>query len=152
MKKAILNLIILLMWAGIQNVNAQWQPTSGPSGGKINCLTKYSSNILAGTDGGIYVSSNNGLTWMQLVGSPAFVTCIAVNGTDIFAGSFGYGVFLSANNGNSWTAVNNGFSPNGYVNALGFAGNNIIAAMGMVCIYRKTTVRAGCLKLVLELG
>jgi photosystem II stability/assembly factor-like uncharacterized protein len=36
------------------------------------------------------------------------VNCFAVNGLNIFAGTLGYGVFLSTNNGTSWTDVNKG--------------------------------------------
>src|SRR3989339_517265 len=38
------------------------------------------------------------------------VRCIAVKGDTIFAGTWGEGVFLSTDNGNSWTTKNNGLT------------------------------------------
>ena len=35
---------------------------------------------------------------------------LAVSGTNLFAGTYGGGVFLSTNNGTSWTAVNTGLT------------------------------------------
>ena len=35
---------------------------------------------------------------------------LAVSGTNLFAGTYGGGVFLSTNNGTNWTAVNNGLT------------------------------------------
>jgi len=37
-----------------------------------------------------------------------FVYSLAVNGSNLFAGTERGGVFLSTNNGTSWTAVNTG--------------------------------------------
>jgi hypothetical protein len=41
------------------------------------------------------------------------VNSIAISGSNIFVGA-GEGVFLSTNNGSSWTAVNNGLPVSGY--------------------------------------
>lgn len=39
-----------------------------------------------------------------------YVYCLLINGTNIYAGTISKGVFLSTNNGASWTAVNNGIT------------------------------------------
>ena len=54
------------------------------------------------------------------------VTSLVMNGSNMFAGTWGGGVYLSTNNGESWTTVNNGFS-NLIVHALAINGNNIYA-------------------------
>ena len=54
------------------------------------------------------------------------ITSIAVSGSNIFAGTFGGGVFLSTNNGTSWSEVNNGLT-NQQVTALTISGNDIFA-------------------------
>lgn len=54
------------------------------------------------------------------------INSLAFSGTELFAGTWGGGVFLSNNNGESWTAVNNGLT-NLYVEALTASGNNIFA-------------------------
>ncbi len=72
------------------------------------------SNIFAGVDGGIYLSSNYGSNWTPINnglpnGLPNLsVNALAINGSDIFAGSTIGGVFFSNDSGNNWTISNNG--------------------------------------------
>jgi hypothetical protein len=54
------------------------------------------------------------------------VRSLAVSGTNLFAGTYGAGVFLSTNNGTSWTAVNTGLT-NTYVGSLAVSGTNLFA-------------------------
>jgi ligand-binding sensor domain-containing protein len=54
------------------------------------------------------------------------VYSLAVSGTNLFAGTFGDGVFLSTNNGTSWAAVNTGLT-NSYVYVLAVSGTNLFA-------------------------
>jgi len=66
--------------------------------------------------------------WVQTNGPyGGTVTCFAVSGTNIFAGIRYGGVFLSTNNGTSWTQVNNGLSNDYIVYALAVSGTNIFA-------------------------
>ena len=55
------------------------------------------------------------------------VNCFAVSGTNLFAGISGGGVFLSTNNGTSWTAVNTGLPANTSVNSFAVSGTNLFA-------------------------
>jgi len=54
------------------------------------------------------------------------VSSIAINGNNIYVGSYYSGVYLSTDNGSSWSAVNSGLA-NIYVNALTISGINIFA-------------------------
>ncbi len=58
------------------------------------------------------------------------VTCIAISGTNIFAGTGGIGdgsgIFLSVDNGTTWTAVNNGLTDYNVL-SLAINGTNIFA-------------------------
>jgi len=54
------------------------------------------------------------------------VACFAVSGTNLFAGTYNGGVYLSTNNGTSWTAINNGLNES-FVYALAVSGTNIFA-------------------------
>ena len=54
------------------------------------------------------------------------IRCMAVSGTNLFVGTRFGGVFLSTNNGTSWTAVNNGLT-NSQVYAIAVRGTNIFA-------------------------
>jgi photosystem II stability/assembly factor-like uncharacterized protein len=65
--------------------------------------------------------------WVQTAGPyGGYVQAFAVSGTNLFAGTGGGGVFLSENNGTSWTAVNSGLTN---MNILSFAviGTNLFA-------------------------
>lgn len=47
--------------------------------------------------------------WIQTNGPyRGQIVCIAVSGQNLFAGTWGGGVYRSTDNGGSWTAVNNG--------------------------------------------
>jgi hypothetical protein len=64
--------------------------------------------------------------WIQTNGpSGGGVTCFAVDGSNLFAGTYN-GVFLSTNNGTSWTAVNTGLT-NTIVLSLAVNGSNLFA-------------------------
>ncbi|GAB1347969.1 hypothetical protein MASR1M107_01800 [Ignavibacteriales bacterium] len=78
--------------------------------------------------------------WVQInVPSLASVTCISVSGTNLFAGTHGVGVFLSTNNGTSWTAVNNGLTGYGLlVSALAVSGTNLFAGTSLGEVYLST--------------
>jgi len=66
--------------------------------------------------------------WVQTNGPyGARVYCFAVSGTNLFAGISNGGVFLSTNNGTSWTAVNTGLTDSVGVNALAVSGTNLFA-------------------------
>jgi hypothetical protein len=54
------------------------------------------------------------------------VLALKVSGTNLFAGTYGGGVFLSTNNGTNWTAVNTGLT-NTNVYALALNGTNLFA-------------------------
>jgi hypothetical protein len=64
--------------------------------------------------------------WVQTNGaSETVVTCFAVAGTNLYAGTTS-GVFLSTNNGATWSAVNTGLK-NTVISALASSGTNIFA-------------------------
>lgn len=59
-------LIVLGIIASSNIVFAQWQQTNGPEGGYINSLDKVANQIWASTMAGIYVSSDEGVSWVKL--------------------------------------------------------------------------------------
>jgi len=85
------------------------------------------TNIFAATDFAVCLSTNNGDNWtpVGLVGQ--HVLSIAISGTNIFAGTFGNGIWLSTNNGTNWTAAYIGLpGQNIWIHALEVWGTNII--------------------------
>ncbi len=134
---------------GLSNVaNAQWvQVNNALTDQEVNALMVSGNNLFAGTgtissnssgNNGVFLTTDNGDNWVEknsgLISiNPPFnlgVSCFAVSGNNIFAGTDGEnsgGLFLSADNGNTWTAANSGI-PNGTdVYSLAIAGSTIFA-------------------------
>ncbi|MGB2870218.1 MAG: hypothetical protein WBD36_17350, partial [Bacteroidota bacterium] len=111
------------------------------------------SNIFVGVEHfGVFLSSNEGSSWTQVSsglpgdtiaanGRPYWgVTALAASGSALFAGTYYGGIYLSTNNGTSWTAANNGLRghyhfPYGAINSLEVAGSSIFAGTdgGVFC-------------------
>jgi hypothetical protein len=102
------------------------------------------TNIYAGGGGGVFLSTNNGTSWKTINDGLADVTDIAVipasdgtGNTKIFVATatifdlwnwdyYGGGVFLSTNNGSTWTSINDGLTTKD-VYALAVSGKNLFA-------------------------
>jgi photosystem II stability/assembly factor-like uncharacterized protein len=85
------------------------------------------TNLFAGTDIGVYLSTNYGDNWHSVNDGIKidYIRCFTINDSNLFAGGDS-GVFLSTNNGSSWTSVTNDLPCIG-VNALTSIGSNILA-------------------------
>ncbi|MEI6820316.1 MAG: T9SS type A sorting domain-containing protein [Bacteroidota bacterium] len=122
MKKYILLLAAIFT---ISFANAQWQKVSGNSG---DCFATIGNTIYAGTvEGVMMTSTDNGYSWITKDSIANSIDAIVIKDSNIFYGSWGDGVFLSTDNGNTWNAVNTGLS-NLNVSQLAISGNNIFAA------------------------
>ena len=77
--------------------------------------------------------------WVQTNGPyGGMIISFAVSGTNLFAGTGG-GVFLSTNNGTSWTEVNNGLT-NTHVYTLAVSGTNLFAGTLGGGVWRRPAV------------
>ncbi len=119
----------------IAGTTARWTQTAGPEGATIRALLVQGSNVFAGTQGGVFRSTNDGASWTAANNGLAgqFVTALAANGTTLFAGTIGSdyvlssgGVFRSTDSGASWTAVNNGLGSL-EIQSLGVNGTTVFA-------------------------
>jgi hypothetical protein len=110
---------------------------SGLTDTNVYTLGVSATNLFAGTFfRGAFLSTNNGTSWTAVnnglprrpydTSSYYPITCFAVNGTNLFAGT-NLGVFRSTNNGTSWTAVNTGLTDSGNVMSLAVSGTNLFA-------------------------
>jgi hypothetical protein len=139
---------------------ATWSPVGSGSGIDTEGINAFAlapaaaggQTMFAGTGGGgVFRSSNNGLSWSAVNNGlvavvPPYaqsqaniVLSLAVSttsggSTEIIAGTE-EGLFISANNGDSWTVANNGLGTYPLVTALavaanGSGGNNFFAALG----------------------
>ena len=116
-------LIVALLFPA--TLGAQWVQTNGPYGGYISALAVSGSNLFAGTDGGVFLSTNNGGSWTAANnGLLGRISALAVSGSDLFAASGG--VFHSSNNGLTWGPVNSGLTY-ASVTTLAVSGSNLFA-------------------------
>ena len=115
--------------------HAQWIMTNGPEGGPVRCLLANGTNLFAGDSGGVYLSTNDGVTWTSLFDSMttshAFsygvnAMSLAVSGTYLFVAASNNGVFRSTNNGTTWAECDSGISTF-YVECLAIGGSNLFA-------------------------
>ncbi len=154
MKKLLLLAAIILV-NFVPLINAQWVQTNGPYGGNIGCFAVSpngagGTNIFAGTNGGVFLSTDNGTSWTQinngLTGTDVRALTVSPNGaggTNIFAGTRYRGVFLSTNNGTSWTQVNSGLTDT-VVTAFAVSGMKLFAGTRYAeYFFRPTTAQAG---------
>jgi uncharacterized protein YneR len=135
----------------IKSDTSEWLHTNFPDNLTINCIIVNGTDILAGTNAGIYISTNNGIDWspsnagltnsytyaLVLIGNNLFaatndgmvwtavysggVRALAVSGANIIAAPDN-GIYISTNNGLSWTDLNFNIHD---VNCLAISGNNI---------------------------
>jgi hypothetical protein len=122
-------------------LHAQWIKTNLPDSVSVLTLALSGTNLFAGTDSsGIFLSTNNGTSWTAASNglintntnllNPS-VYALAVSNTNLFAGTgnfigIGGGVFLSTNNGTSWSVASNGL-PYSYVYAVAVSDTNLFA-------------------------
>jgi photosystem II stability/assembly factor-like uncharacterized protein len=92
----------------------------------VSALALIGTNIFAGTEDGVFLSTNNGTNWIPVNGGlldKKNISSIIASGTNIFAATDN-GVYLSNDDGASWKEVNDGLS-NLKVNSLTICGTNI---------------------------
>ena len=92
---------------------AQWTPVSEVPVTIIYSVWVQDNTILATADSVVYISTDGGTTWKESVDVADGVTSVqaarARNGR-LYAGTFGQGVFISDDLGDSWQAFNQGLS------------------------------------------
>jgi hypothetical protein len=115
---------------------AQWEHVSnGLPNWAMYSLAYSGNNIFVGDrDSGVYLSTNNGISWTQTSLNNREVYALAVNINYIFAGTGLYGVYLSTNNGTNWNQVLDGQN----VFSLAINGNYIFAGCTTRGLYRST--------------
>jgi hypothetical protein len=90
----------------------------------VNALALSGTNLFAGTTG-VSRLSNNDTTWTQAGLANNFIRCFVLSGTNLFAGTDDAGVFLSTDNGTSWTST--GFPTNSFISSLAVSGTDLFA-------------------------
>jgi hypothetical protein len=144
-------------WAqsGLNGRSIQSVVTSPNGKGGANIFAgSYSINCIPGS-GGVFLSTDNGSIWTGAGTGQTYedvyalvVDSIGAGGTNLFAatadcGGNGYGVFLTTNNGTTWTNVTDGLtttcaSPTCWVDALAISDTNLFAGTVGKGVFRST--------------
>jgi len=115
---------------------------------RIGPLAVSGQYVYAGNEGdwgnnndGIYRSSDGGLSWTQINDTLVNISSIVASGSNIIAGRYfppvpvgtslppPGGVFISTDNGQSWSSYVNGLPQNPHVNSLAMHGDNIFVGL-----------------------
>lgn len=102
-----------------------WTSVSNTSGGQI-AINSHDHIFVCGSDY-VYRSTDNGETWIQCAAGssvPQEPLNIAISSTDRILvgaqGQFGYGLYTSIDDGDSWTLIKQGGAPEVAVNPSGY--------------------------------
>ena len=95
------------------NNGSSWSVTNeGLNTSWCRSMTENDSYFFTGTYGGLFKTLDAGENWIKInTGLPTIgATAIASNNSTLFASFPGYGVYISQNNGESWSPMNNGLT------------------------------------------
>lgn len=130
---------------------ATWTMSRTGLSGAVNVLMTIPGNgqlVYAGTNSGLFISTDAGATWetTPLTRSVRTLVCDPAHPQDMFAGTFGYGVYSSTDGGANWTQMNDGLTCNKILSLAFRAGteNTIYAGTEGGSVF-KTTLAAGVL-------
>jgi hypothetical protein len=70
----------------------------------VRCLAATGSTVIAGGSDGMRISANEGASWVEPILPPSndWIRAILIRENDMFAGTYGGGVFRSTDDGNTW--------------------------------------------------
>jgi photosystem II stability/assembly factor-like uncharacterized protein len=118
-----------------------WRATDSGLPGWVFCLVWSGQNLFAGSFPGVFLSTDDGASWTAVnSGFPANagVSCLAVVGTRVYAGTDDGGIFVTTDHGASWTPVNSGLPTKRYVQGLAASGTSLFACYVDEGIFRST--------------
>jgi uncharacterized protein (TIGR03437 family) len=115
----------------------QWLATTLSTNAKVRTLLVSGTTVFAGTNSGVWSTTDNGTTWTQVnTGLTTLdVRALALNGTTLYAGTNGGGVFRTTDNGTTWTATNTGLTF-GAVYSLAANGTDVYAGTNGGGVFR----------------
>ncbi len=106
-------LVIAGMLVVASSAHAQWTRVLELPASQMYSVWTKGDTITAGDDTLAYVSTNGGATWkrsVRITTGTATVEVVRMHKGKLYAGTFGQGVFVSDNLGDSWTAFNQGLT------------------------------------------
>lgn len=122
---SITSFVILLFLLTAQTNFSQWQQTKGPYGAPVNTLITNGSHLFAGMEEtGIWVSTDNGISWNPTNITTGRVRAFTIQNNIIFAASIST-IYKSSDNGVNWTQTQ---IPDRIINCM--ASNNSLVLAG----------------------
>ena len=93
-------------------IQAEWVLANDTDAAGNYLMESDGRDLYGGADDGVYVSRDNGYSWRFADIDPehdrVWIKGIAVDGSTVYAGTDGYGIFRSDNRGNTWKPINKG--------------------------------------------
>ena len=101
-------------------------------------MLSLGSNLYAGTGGGVFKSSNNGVNWTASSSGLTNLLIYALSNSDtsIIAGTYGGGIFVSHNGGANWIQRNQGLG-NLYLRSILVTGNYVFVGTSGSSVWRR---------------
>ncbi len=96
----------------------------------VNALTIRGSDIIAGTNLGVFMSTDAGAHWTEKNNGIGIrpAKALAINGNSMYCGT-NDGIFVSEDEGENWTLCTNGLTGNEHVTSLKVINGHIFAGM-----------------------
>ncbi len=99
------------------DLGSTWTMSRTGLNGAVNAVMTIPGNgqlVYAGTNSGLFVSTDAGATWSgtSLTRSVRTLVYDPAHPQDMFAGTYGYGVYASNDSGATWTQMNDGLTCN----------------------------------------
>jgi len=106
---------------------------------RISTLIKISTYLVAGTDAGVFYSTDNGNNWTISAGTSSIgAFSMVIKGTNLFMSTVGNGVYKSTTNGTSWSAANTGITNITWMRSIVVKGSDLYAATDGYGIFKST--------------
>jgi hypothetical protein len=103
-----------------------WYPSDGGIQGTVYSIATRGDDVYAATYNGVYFSAYNGSGWINT--GLTYVGCVEVSGENIYAGTYNNkGLYVSSNNGASWTLLTNGIPSNVGITCISAHGDYVFA-------------------------
>jgi hypothetical protein len=122
------------------DAGAHWNvANSHPLSQFVEALAVNGNTILQGNDGASFISTDGGVTWEimpELNGMP--INEFLIDGNGWYASAVAYGVFVSTDNGQHWTAMNTGLTEM-QVRGMGKSGDHLFVGTNGAGIFRSTS-------------
>ena len=99
--------VLLIFLLSTTTEFAQWTRQKAIEGGFIRAMAMNGNYLFAGSDGGVFLSTDNGTSWIETSNgiTNTNIQALAIKNDTLFAGTKGAGVFRSIDNGTSWTST-----------------------------------------------